>query len=48
MWRITDDFWDKVELLYDMFSRAENGAPMQVQGTGRMPICFRSTDTAGI
>lgn len=23
MWRITDDFWDKWELLYDMFSRAE-------------------------
>lgn len=42
MWRITDDFWDKWELLYDMFSRVENGAPMQVQGTGRMPICFRS------
>lgn len=23
MWRITDDFWDKWELLYDMFRRAE-------------------------
>ncbi|MBS7341102.1 MAG: glycoside hydrolase family 27 protein [Lachnospiraceae bacterium] len=23
MWRITDDFWDQWELLYDMFSRAE-------------------------
>ena len=23
MWRITDDFWDKWELLYDMFYRAE-------------------------
>lgn len=23
MWRITDDFWDKWELLYDMFKRAE-------------------------
>lgn len=23
MWRITDDFWDKWVLLYDMFSRAE-------------------------
>lgn len=23
MWRITDDFWDKWELLYDMFSRAQ-------------------------
>ncbi|MCH5324341.1 MAG: glycoside hydrolase family 27 protein [Eubacterium sp.] len=23
MWRITDDFWDKWELLYDMFSRCE-------------------------
>ncbi len=23
IWRITDDFWDKWELLYDMFSRAE-------------------------
>lgn len=23
MWRITDDFWDKWGLLYDMFSRAE-------------------------
>ncbi len=24
MWRITDDFWDKWELLYDMFQRTEN------------------------
>ncbi len=23
LWRITDDFWDKWELLYEMFSRAE-------------------------
>ena len=23
MWRITDDFWDKWELLYDMFGRAQ-------------------------
>ncbi len=23
MWRITDDFWDKWELLYDMFDRAQ-------------------------
>ncbi|MGN0435483.1 MAG: glycoside hydrolase family 27 protein [Wujia sp.] len=23
MWRITDDFWDKWELLYDMFTRCE-------------------------
>lgn len=23
MWRITDDFWDKWELLYDMFARTE-------------------------
>jgi hypothetical protein len=23
MWRITDDFWDRWELLYDMFGRAE-------------------------
>ena len=23
MWRITDDFWDKWELLYNMFERAE-------------------------
>lgn len=23
MWRITDDFWDKWEMLYDMFARAE-------------------------
>lgn len=24
MWRITDDFWDKWDLLYNMFERAEN------------------------
>ncbi len=24
------------------FQEQKNGAPMQVQGTGRMPICFRS------
>ena len=26
MWRITDDFWDRWELLYDMFARAERWA----------------------
>lgn len=26
MWRITDDFWDKWELLYDMFRRADTWA----------------------
>lgn len=26
MWRITDDFWDKWDLLYDMFKRAEKWA----------------------
>lgn len=37
MWRITDDFWDKWELLYDMFTRAEiwcNHA-----GAGHWPDC---------
>ena len=42
MWRITDDFWDKWELLYDMFSRAEKWCTHAGAGTGRMPICFRS------
>ena len=27
MWRITDDFWDKWELLYNMFERCEKWAP---------------------
>ena len=35
MWRITDDFWDKWELLYDMFSRAEKWASHS--GPGHWP-----------
>ena len=35
MWRITDDFWDKWELLYDMFSRAEKWCTHT--GAGRFP-----------
>ncbi|MFQ8980841.1 MAG: hypothetical protein ACLR6I_10180 [Waltera sp.] len=42
MWRITDDFWDKWNCYMICFQEQKNGAPMQVQGTGRMPICFRS------
>lgn len=32
MWRITDDFWDKWELLYDMFWRADMWAKHSVCG----------------
>ncbi len=35
MWRITDDFWDKWELLYNMFERAE--AWCNHAGTGHWP-----------
>jgi hypothetical protein len=35
MWRITDDFWDRWELLYAMFERAEKWAPHA--GAGRWP-----------
>lgn len=37
MWRITDDFWDKWELLYDMFSRAEKWC--NHSGNGCWPDC---------
>ncbi len=37
MWRITDDFWDKWELLYDMFSRAELWCIHA--GKGHFPDC---------
>ncbi len=37
MWRITDDFWDKWELLYDMFSRAETWCVHA--GEGHFPDC---------
>lgn len=37
MWRITDDFWDKWELLYDMFSRAEKWCTHS--GNGNWPDC---------
>lgn len=37
MWRITDDFWDKWELLYDMFTRAENWC--NHAGAGHWPDC---------
>ncbi|MBR6873532.1 MAG: glycoside hydrolase family 27 protein [Ruminococcus sp.] len=32
MWRITDDFWDKWELLYNMFERCEKWAPYVGKG----------------
>lgn len=37
MWRITDDFWDKWELLYDMFRRAETWCIHA--GEGHWPDC---------
>ncbi len=37
MWRITDDFWDKWELLYDMFARAEKWCIHA--GEGSWPDC---------
>lgn len=35
MWRITDDFWDKWDLLYDMFGRCEKWCTHT--GAGRYP-----------
>ncbi|MDR1688344.1 MAG: glycoside hydrolase family 27 protein [Clostridiales bacterium] len=35
MWRITDDFWDKWELLLDMFQRADNWS--KYAGPGHWP-----------
>ncbi len=37
MWRVTDDFWDKWELLYDMFSRAQIWCIHA--GPGHFPDC---------
>lgn len=37
MWRITDDFWDKWELLYNMFERAEKWCIHT--GAGHFPDC---------
>lgn len=37
MWRITDDFWDKWELLYNMFERAEKWCIHS--GAGNWPDC---------
>ncbi len=37
MWRITDDFWDKWELLYNMFDRAEKWCIHA--GPGHWPDC---------
>ncbi|MDE7195257.1 MAG: glycoside hydrolase family 27 protein [Oscillospiraceae bacterium] len=37
MWRITDDFWDKWELLYDMFARAQTWCIHA--GAGHFPDC---------
>lgn len=37
MWRITDDFWDKWELLHDMFSRAQTWCIHA--GAGHFPDC---------
>ena len=42
MWRITDDFWDKWELLYNMFERAEkwciHAAPGHFPDCDMLPI----------
>jgi len=37
MWRLTDDFWDKWELLLDMFERCEKWAPFS--RPGNWPDC---------
>ncbi|MDP3177770.1 MAG: glycoside hydrolase family 27 protein, partial [Spirochaetaceae bacterium] len=37
MWRVTDDFWDKWELLADMFDRCERWYPLV--GQGHWPDC---------
>ncbi|KRE46727.1 glycoside hydrolase family 27 protein [Paenibacillus sp. Soil522] len=37
MWRITDDFWDRWELLYQMFERCEKWFPYS--GPGHWPDC---------
>ncbi len=37
MWRITDDFWDRWELLRDMFDRCERWYPFS--GPGHWPDC---------
>lgn len=42
MWRITDDFWDTWELLYDMFRRCELWRTMWAADRFRTAICCRS------
>jgi len=37
MWRMTDDFWDRWALLYDMFERCEKWSPHV--GPGHWPDC---------
>ncbi|WP_078553526.1 glycoside hydrolase family 27 protein [Bacillus alkalicellulosilyticus] len=37
MWRITDDYWDRWELLYDMFERCEKWS--EHVGSGNWPDC---------
>jgi hypothetical protein len=37
MWRVTDDFWDRWELLKDMFDRCERWYPLV--GSGHWPDC---------
>lgn len=40
MWRLTDDFWDEWELLYDMFDRCNYWSPLFVKETGLIVTCF--------
>ena len=42
MWRITDDFWDKWDLLKDMFHAVSSGRTMWQKDVTRTAICFRS------
>lgn len=48
MWRITDDFWDNWQLLYNMFERCEKWAPHNGAGhwadTDMLPIGYIKQD----
>ena len=49
MWRITDDFWDNWQLLYNMFERCEKvGAPQRRRSLGRRRYAPHRIHKAGL
>lgn len=41
IWRLTGDFWDVWDKLYEMFEKTENGIRMSARAVDPTAICYR-------